>query len=163
MARTNLIEQLRELDAVLMSNDPTVKDAFKQAVVLTKVVEDSMNINPVGPLEHMGRELQDMRREIDKLKNNINFDNISRQTGTYWSAQTYERGRNYDNWGLTTNSIAQLPQLSAEEISALVNDTYYGNITVSNSGMVTPASPTDSDAFTLFDPDTGDSMSVKYK
>ena len=60
MAKTNLVEQLRELDAVLVSRDPTVIDAFKQAIVLSKVAEDSMNINPVGPLEQMWRELQNM-------------------------------------------------------------------------------------------------------
>ena len=60
MSKTNLVEQLRELDAVLTSRDPTVLDAFKQAVVLSKVVE---NINARGPLETMCCELQEMRRE----------------------------------------------------------------------------------------------------
>jgi len=160
MAKTNLVEQLRELDAVLTSRDPTVLDAFKQAVVLSKVAEDSMNINPVGPLEQMWRELQNMRSELDQLK----FETVNRERGTYWSKDTYERGRNYGNWGLNTTPYMPTATLTPEQISELTDIMYRNPVTTSTtSGTVMPASPTDSDAFTMFDPDTGDSMSVKYK
>ena len=134
--QTDVAEHLRNLDQILASNDPTVRDAFKQAVVLSKVAAQDSVLT--GPLEKMFWELQEMRREIDQLK----VESVNRERGTYWSPNTYwlpntyDHGRkNYGNWGITTQ----------------------------NDKTVVPASPTDSDAFTMFDPDTGDSMSVKYK
>jgi hypothetical protein len=127
--QTDVAEHLRNLDQVLASNDPTVWDAFKQAVVLSKVAAQDSVLT--GPLEKMFWELQEMRREIDQLK----VESVNRERGTYWSPTTYERGRNYGNWGITTP----------------------------NDKTVVAASPTDLDAFTMFDPDTGDSISVKYK
>jgi hypothetical protein len=54
--------------------------------------------------------------------------------------------------------------LTPEQIAELTDIMYRNPVTTSTtSGTVMPASPTDSDAFTMFDPDTGDSMSVKYK
>jgi len=166
MARTDLIERLRDLDAVLMSRDPTVIDAFKQALVLTKVAEDSMNINPVGPLEQLWRELTELRRELEQLK----FETINRERGTYWSPKTYEQGRNYGNWGVYTTTTADdrmsgysaIPSLTEEQVAELTSG-LYTNTTTATGGTVIPAPPTDLDAFTMFDPDTGDSMSVKYK
>jgi hypothetical protein len=160
MAQNDLVQQLRDLDQVLTSRDPTVIDAFKQAIVLTKVAEDSMNINPVGPLEQMWRGLQDMRRELDQLK----ADAVNKDRGTYWSKDTYERGRNYGNWGLNTTPYMPTATLTPEQIAELTDIMYRNPVTTSTtSGTVMPASPTDLDAFTMFDPDTGDSMSVKYK
>ena len=134
--QTDVVENLRNLDQILVSHDPTVQDAFKQAVVLSKVAAQDSVLT--GPLEKMFWELQEMRREIDQLK----VESVNRERGTYWSPNTYwlpntyDHGRkNYGNWGITTQ----------------------------NDKTVVPASPTDSDAFTMFDPDTGDSMSVKYK
>ena len=133
--QTDVAEHLRNLDQILASNDPTVWDAFKQAVVLSKVAAQDSVLT--GPLEKMFWELQEMRREIDQLK----VESVNRERGTYWSPNTYsspntyDHGRNYGNWGITTP----------------------------NDKTVVAASPTDADAFTMFDPDTGDSMSVKYK
>ena len=133
--QTDVAEHLRNLDQILASNDPTVWDAFKQAVVLSKVAAQDSVLT--GPLEKMFWELQEMRREIDQLK----VESVNRERGTYWSPNTYsspntyDHGRNYGNWGITTP----------------------------NDKTVVAASPTDLDAFTMFDPDTGDSMSVKYK
>ena len=133
--QTDVAEHLRNLDQILASNDPTVWDAFKQAVVLSKVAAQDSVLT--GPLEKMFWELQEMRREIEQLK----VESVNRERGTYWSPNTYsspntyDHGRNYGNWGITTP----------------------------NDKTVVAASPTDLDAFTMFDPDTGDSMSVKYK
>jgi hypothetical protein len=127
--QTDVAEHLRNLDQILASNDPTVWDAFKQAVVLSKVAAQDSVLT--GPLEKMFWELQEMRREIDQLK----VESVNRERGTYWSPNTYDHGRNYGNWGITTP----------------------------NDKTVVAASPTDLDAFTMFDPDTGDSISVKYK
>ena len=155
MARTDLIEQLQDLDAVLASRDPTVLDAFKQAIVLSKVAaQDSIK---TGPLEHMWRELTELRRELDQIK----FETVNRERGTYWSPKTYEQGRNYGNWGITTSTT--MSPLTIDDIANLTDELYKNPITTPNDRTVVPASPTDLDAFTMFDPDTGDSMSVKYK
>jgi hypothetical protein len=127
--QTDVAEHLRNLDQILASNDPTVWDAFKQAVVLSKVAAQDSVLT--GPLEKMFWELQEMRREIDQLK----VESVNRERGTYWSPNTYDHGRNYGNWGITTP----------------------------NDKTVVAASSTDLDAFTMFDPDTGDSISVRYK
>ena len=148
--QTDVVENLRNLDQILVSHDPTVQDAFKQAVVLSKVAEQNSVLT--GPLEKMFWELQEMRREIEQLKN----DAVTRERSTYWSAKTYERGRNYGNWGLDINTTP-LPRMTTEDIEKLQP------YSIPTSGTVTPASPTDLDAFTMFDPDTGDSLSVKYK
>ena len=144
-----VLEELKNLDQVLASHDPTVQDAFKQATVLSKVAaQDSIK---TGPLEKMFWELQEMRRELDQLKS----DTVTRERGTYWSKDTYERGRNYGNWGITTSTT--VPPLTIDDIEKLQS------YSIPTSGTVVSASPTDLDAFTMFDPDTGDSMSVKYK
>ena len=148
--QTDVVENLRNLDQILTSHDPTVQDAFKQAVVLSKVAEQNSVLT--GPLEQMFWEMSEMRRELDQLKS----DTVTRERGTYWSKDTYERGRNYGNWGLELNP-APLTTMTVEDIEKL--QPY--NIPI--SGTVMPASPTDANAFTMFDPDTGDSMSVKYK
>ena len=133
--QTDVAEHLRNLDQILASNDPTVWDAFKQAVVLSKVAAQDSVLT--GPLEKMFWELTELRREIEQLK----VESVNIERGTYWSPNTYsspntyDHGRNYGNWGITTP----------------------------NDKTVVAASPTDLDAFTMFDPDTGDSMSVKYK
>jgi len=165
--QTDVAELLRDIDQVLLSNDPTVKDALKQAVVLSKVAEQ---INIRGPLEKMFWELQELRRELDQLKTEVSFGNMNRDRGAYWSPKTYEQGRNYGNWGVYTTTTADdrisgysaVATLSEEQIAELTKD-LYKNTTTATTGTVMPASPTDSDAFTMFDPDTGDSMSVKYK
>ena len=165
--QTDVAELLRDIDQVLLSNDPTVKDALKQAVVLSKVAEQ---INIRGPLEKMFWDLQEMRRELDQLKTEVSFGNMNRDRGAYWSPKTYEQGRNYGNWGVYTTTTADdrmsgysaVATLTDEQLTELTND-LYKNTTTATSGTVMPASPTDLDAFTMFDPDTGDSMSVKYK
>ena len=155
--QTDVLENLRNLDQILVSHDPTVQDAFKQAVVLSKVAEQNSVLT--GPLESMFWELQEMRREVEMLKVN----RYQEKPSEYWSPNTYERGRNYGNWGITTDTTGGLPSLTIEDINNL-SDSYYTNpITTPNDRTVMPASPTDLDAFTMFDPDTGDSMSVKYK
>ena len=150
--QTDVAEQLRQIDQVLASTDPTVQDAFKQAVVLSKVAESNPATKQPGPLEKMFWELNELRREVEMLKVN----RYQEKPSDYWSPNTYERGRNYGNWGFTTTTNT-VPTLSAEDIAKIQQG--YGP----NGGIVTSASPTDADAFTMFDPDTGDSMSVKYK
>ena len=67
---------------------------------------------------------------------------------TYWTTNT-------------TGGMGYTGSLGAT--SAIGSTTSYSYDPVYSGGYVMPASPTDPDAFVLTDPDTGDSLSVKYK
>lgn len=149
------LQYLRELDRILVSSDPTVRDAFKQAIVLSMVAEQDSVFT--GPLEKMFWELTELRRDVESLKM------AGARGSTYWTDSTYTSVKNSPNWGVTTATTGGLPSLSIEEIANLTNKLYSLPMTMPNDKTVMPASPTDADAFTMFDPDTGDSMSVKYK
>ena len=152
MLQTDVLEALQQIDKVLTSKDPTVTDAFQQALVLTKVVEpDRIKF---GPLEQMWRELVEIRRELEQLKREVAFPTQrSWNTYTTTTADTsgYWREPDLTNYGMV-NSIGTLTTKEVEKYLRYPIDT-----------TVVPASPTEPGAFTMFDPDTGDSMSVKYK
>ena len=110
----------------------------------------------------MWRELQNMRRELDQLK----IDAVNKDRGSYWSPGTYDQGRNYNgNWGNSPMPYSPTVTLSDDQIAELTDILHRNPVTTYTSPdkTVVAASPTDLDAFTMFDPDTGDSMSVKYK
>lgn len=156
MLQTDVLEALQQIDKVLTSKDPTVTDAFQQALVLTKVVEpDRINF---GPLEQMWRELVEMRREVEQLKREVAFPTVYQKQGS-WNTYTtttadtsgYWREPDLTSYGML-NSIGTLTTEEVEKYLKYPVDT-----------SVVPASPTEPGAFTMFDPDTGDSISVKYK
>ena len=153
MLQTDVLEALQQIDKVLTSKDPTVTDAFQQALVLTKVVEpDRINF---GPLEQMWRELVEIRRELEHLKREATGYPRTNSWNTYTTTTAdtsgYWREPDLTNYGMV-NSIGTLTQEEVEKYLRYPIDT-----------TVVPASPTEPGAFTMFDPDTGDSMSVKYK
>ena len=153
MLQTDVLEALQQIDKVLTSKDPTVTDAFQQALVLTKVVEpDRINF---GPLEQMWRELVEIRREVEQLKREASRyptqGNWTTYTTTTADTSGYWREPDLTNYGMV-NSIGTLTTEEVEKYLRYPIDT-----------TVVPASPTEPGAFTMFDPDTGDSLSVKYK
>ena len=153
MLQTDVLEALQQIDKVLTSKDPTVTDAFQQALVLTKVVEpDRINF---GPLEQMWRELVEIRRELEHLKREATGYPRTGSWNTYTTTTAdtsgYWREPDLTNYGMV-NSIGTLTTEEVEKYLRYPIDT-----------TVVPASPTEPGAFTMFDPDTGDSMSVKYK
>lgn len=152
---TKILEQLKRIDQVLMSNDPTVQDAFKQTLVLSAVAEPERSH---GPLEQMFWEMHSLRREIEQFK----VDLVNKDRGYYWSPKVYDENKNLNDWIVKTSGT--IPMLDVDQIAEL-QKTYYKNafVTSKDDNKVVAASPTDVDAFTMFDPDTGDSMSVKYK
>jgi hypothetical protein len=102
----------------------------------------------------MWRELVEIRRELEQLKREVAFPTQrSWNTYTTTTADTsgYWREPDLTNYGMV-NSIGTLTQEEVEKYLRYPIDT-----------TVVPASPTEPGAFTMFDPDTGDSMSVKYK
>jgi hypothetical protein len=153
MLGIDVLEALQQIDKVLTSKDPTVVDAFQQALVLTKVVEpDRIKF---GPLEQMWRELVEMRRELEQLKRETARYTATGSWNTYTTTTAdtsgYWREPDLTNYG-ATGSIGKLTNEEIEKYLRYPIDT-----------TVVPALPTEPNAFTMFDPDTGDSMSVKYK
>lgn len=155
MMQTDVLEALQQIDRVLTSKDPTVTDAFQQALVLTKVAEpDRIKF---GPLEQMWRELVELRRELEQLKREVAFPTAYQKQGS-WNTYTTTTADTSGYWrepdtdyGML-NSIGTLTQEEVEKYLRYPIDT-----------SVIPASPTEPGAFVITDPDTGNSLSVKYK
>jgi len=157
MASEPFVKMLKKLDRVLMSNDPTVIDAIKQAMVLTEVTDqhDPMYIYPVGPLESMYSRIENLSNKIDIMIQN----SYRTATGTYYSTNTTGSYWSEPGYGAVgaVGSVDPLMSVLERNLNELKNTTpYFDN-------LVQPASPTEEGAFVLTDPDTGDSMSVKYK
>ena len=155
MVSEPFVKMLKKLDRVLMSNDPTVIDALKQAMVLTEVSDqhDPFYIYPVGPLESLHSKVENLSNKLDILIANRyqtgSGTYTSNTTGAYWSEPEYGAAGSYSHVGKISVQDYMMQEVSA--------------ITAPNDREVMPASPTEEGAFVLFDPDTGDSMSVKYK
>jgi len=144
MLDTNVLDLLKGLDAVLVSRDPTVIDAFTQALVLSKIAEPN---GLHGPLQKMYYELCSIRRELDQLKWDMEARQQRSVDGAKWVSP-------YSSYTTTTADLSgywREPEIYGKS-GYFIKDT-----------TVEAASPTDPDAFILTDPDTGDSMSVKYK
>ena len=155
MVSEPFVKMLKKLDRVLMSNDPTVIDALKQAMVLTEVSDqhDPFYIYPVGPLESLHSRVENLSNKLDILITNRYQTGTgtytSNTTGAYWSEPVYGAAGSYNHVGKISVQDYMMQEVSA--------------ITAPNDREVVPVSPTEEGAFVLFDPDTGDSMSVKYK
>lgn len=153
MESNPFVKMLKKLDRVLMSNDPTVVDALKQAMVLTEISDqhDPFYIYPVGPLESLHSRVENLSNKLNILITNRYQTGTytSNNTGSYWSEPEYGAVPSYDQ----INKIS-IQDYMMQGVSA---------ITAPNDREVVPASPTEEGVFVLFDPDTGDSMSVKYK
>jgi len=96
------LELLMKLDRLISSNDPTVIDALKSALVLVEVADEIKDND--GPLMRMYSKIADLQHQIDIMKNsqagfsesnpyqNVTWsDNTSGWTGGQWSDPT----RNY--------------------------------------------------------------------
>ena len=155
MVSEPFVKMLKKLDRVLMSNDPTVIDALKQAMVLTEVSDqhDPFYVYPVGPLESLHSRVENLSNKLDILITNRYQTGTgtytSNTTGAYWSEPGYGAAGSYNHVGKISVQDYMMQEVSA--------------ITAPNDREVVPVSPTEEGAFVLFDPDTGDSMSVKYK
>lgn len=150
MLDSNVLDLLKGLDAVLVSRDATVIDAFTQALVLSKIAEPN---GLHGPLQKMYYELCSLRRELDQLKWDMEARQKRSVDGTTWvSPYPYYTTTTADTSGYWREpDIYGMGRLTGVGLNPLKDTT------------VEAASPTDPDAFILTDPDTGDSMSVKYK
>jgi hypothetical protein len=171
------MEMIKLLDKLLLSKNETVMDALKQAVVLAEVTteeRDPLHIYPSrGPIEELVFTLNHLQQAVMTLQNTMANMQYPPNSG-YGTGTSYPYTGTYPTTGGTwagsvgaTGSIdwgtmGQISYPSALDLSAYIDDAYR-NITVPNGGSVIAASEDDSEAFNLIDPDTGDSMTVKYK
>ena len=161
MVSEPFVKMLKKLDRVLMSNDPTVIDALKQAMVLTEVSDqhDPFYVYPVGPLESLHSRVENLSNKLDILITNRYQTGTgtytSNTTGAYWSEPGYGAAGSYNHVGKIS-----VQDYMMQEAGVIPDEKYIDRFT---NSLVQPASPTEEGAFVLFDPDTGDSMSVKYK
>ena len=159
MASEHFVKMLKKLDRVLMSNDPTVIDALKQAMVLTEISDDHdpHYIYPVGPLESLHNKLEHISNKLDMLMAN----RYQTGTGTYYTTNT--TGSYWSEPGYGAVGSISIQDYMMQEVGIGANGSSEPLDAYKKYTDVMPASPTEEGAFVLFDPDTGDSMSVKYK
>lgn len=166
MVSEPFVKMLKKLDRVLMSNDPTVIDALKQAMVLTEVSDhhDPFYIYPVGPLESMYSRIENLSNKLDMMMVNRYQTGTytSNNTGSYWSEPGYGAVGSTGYGAIdAAGSYNHVGKINVQDYNYMMQE--FSAITAPNDREVVPASPTEEGAFVLFDPDTGDSLSVKYK
>ena len=133
-----------------------------QALVLSDVASEESDDKELdnGPLVIMYEELRRVKMELQYMR----AKDQQPLGGDYrWTNPT-----GYDPnhpWFGTGTGYTMTSTTGAIGAVGSIGDILVNYPTGSNggSGYVMPASPTDLDAFVLTDPDTGDSMSVKYK
>ena len=164
------LDYLRKLDALFTSDNETVKDLIDQAITVQGIVDpDKKAAAQFGPFQKLVFQLQFMNttihalRDIAALQRNMPIGG----GGGYWpntnpptvwnSSSTVPLGSPYSpGTSYTMGSSSSSYGLTQEELKELI-----GNISL--SGSVVPADPNDPDAYSLYDPDTGDIMTVKSK
>jgi hypothetical protein len=111
------LELLMKLDKLVSSDDPTVQDALKSALVLVEV-SDEIKDND-GPFMRMYSKIADLQYQIDFLKGKINsmgesnpyqgvtWTNTNSTADNYWNDPT----RNYPAgyvWDANSNKVVSI-------------------------------------------------------
>jgi hypothetical protein len=111
------IELLMKLDRLVSSNDPTVMDALKSALVLVEVSEETKDND--GPFMRMYSKMADLQYQIDFLKGKIagmgesnpyqgvTWTNTNSTADNYWNDPT----RNYPAgylWDANSNRVVPI-------------------------------------------------------
>ncbi len=166
------VEYLRKLDALFTSDNETVKDLIDQAITVQGIVDpDKKAAAHFGPFQKLIFQLQNMNTTIARLERDIATIQRSMPLGGvgggYWpnthpttvwtSPATVPLGGQYMPGTAYTMASSSSYGLTQEELKDLI-----GNISLSGT-TVEPADPNDPDAYSLYDPDTGDTMTVKSK
>ena len=158
----NDIELLRKLDRLLTSDNPTVMDALKQALVLSDVAAEESDDSELdnGPLVTMYEELRRVKIELQYMR----AKDQQPLGGDYRWTNTTGYDPNHP-WFGTGTGYTMTSTTGAIGAVGSIGDIFVNYPTGNNgmSGLVESALPSDPDHFVLTDPDTGASMSVKYK
>ena len=75
MASEDLENLLKLFDYALSSDNPAVKKALKNLLLVVSIVEPQEDAGKMGPLAKIKMELQILRAEVEMLKNNANLRN----------------------------------------------------------------------------------------
>ncbi len=161
------VDYLRKLDALFTSDNETVKDLIDQAITVQGIVDpDKKAAAHFGPFQKLLFQLQHMNTTISRLERDISALQRSMPLGGggYWpntnppTVWTGPATSPYLSPGTSyTMASSSSYGLTQEELKDLI-----GNISLDRTHVVA-ADPEDPEAFDLYDPDTGDTMTVKSK
>jgi hypothetical protein len=113
------IDLLMKLDRLVSSDDPTVMDALKSALVLAEVSEETKDKDNDGPFMRMYSKISDLQYQIDFLKGkiagmgesnpyqNVTWTNTNSTADNYWNDPT----RNYTAgyvWDAYSNRVVPI-------------------------------------------------------
>ena len=113
------LELLMKLDRLISSDDPTVIDALKSALVLVEVADENKDKDNDGPFMRMYSKIADLQYQIDFLKGKIagmgesnpyqgvTWTNTTSTADNYWNDPT----RNYPPgyvWDANSNKVVSV-------------------------------------------------------
>lgn len=177
-------EKLKILDKILTSGNPTVEDMLNQTLVLAEVSNEEEEKtdyvgHQAGPIEQLINDITNLQSRLQNLEMQINNMVMNRQytttgypttspgtisyPGAVWTGGTSSAAGTY--WGPTTSDhtyggTGYSYNVTYPSVSETLSDITLGGY---KSTAVTEALKSDPDSWDLIDPDTGDTMTVKYK
>lgn len=168
------VEYLKKLDSLFTSDNETVKDLIDQAIVVQAMIDpDGKAEAKFGPFQKLVFQMNNMANQIERLNHDLillqqriqsnhagywpNTIGYPQTQPTVWTTTNNTPGRwSVGSTGAVVGDMSQ--SLDPEYIKDLI-----ANIELSASTTVTPADLGDTGAYSLYDPDTGDTMVVKSK
>jgi hypothetical protein len=174
-------DRLEQLDRLLMSDDPSVRDLVDQALVMQSLIQpdpkelvpsDGVFVQMLNTIVSLEAKLRELELEMITKRNPpsrpIGNPGYINTTNTPWQPTVTLPGTGGWNPGSQWQGTASagdinkygydnLGMLTVEQIQALSQSMS------SQAKTATPAAADDEDAINLFDPDTGSSMLVKLK
>lgn len=89
MASEDLENLLKLFDYALSSDNPAVKKALKNLLLVVSIVEPQEDAGKLGPLAEIKLEVQLLRSEIAKLKNDFNLASPARPSTNPYQYPSY--------------------------------------------------------------------------
>lgn len=171
------VAYLKKLDALFTSDNETVKDLIDQAIVVQAMIDpDGKAEAKFGPFQKLVFQMNNMANQIDRLNHDLMLlqQRIQSNHTGYWPntigyPQTQPTIWTTGNTGpLGSWSVGSSGSVGASgDMSQSLDPEYIkdliANIELSSSTKVTAADLGDPAAYSLVDPDSGDTMVVKSK
>jgi hypothetical protein len=140
---------LKLFDYALSSDNPAVKKALKNLLLVVSIVEPQEEAGKPGPLTEIKMELQLLRSEIAKLKNDMNMISPTRPSTNPYTYPAYPYNPNTTG-PYNPNSSGGLPWIGARPGGT------WTTTSTSSSGSISGPSISDSSSFDI------DSEMMKY-
>ena len=170
------VAYLKKLDALFTSENETVKDLIDQAIVVQAMIDpDGKAEAKFGPFQKLVFQMNNMANQIERLNHDLILlqQRIQSNHAGYWPNTIGYPQTQPTVWTTTNNipgrwSIGSTGNVAAGgDMSQSLDPEYIkdliANIQFGSSTRVTAADLGDPDAYSLVDPDTGDTMVVKSK